>query len=94
MAGCRQTDSQTEIANNHDPAQQGLGCWNCILPCPYGVISLSYDDAEAEEATFAVALKCDFFPGRNAPACIAAGPMNVLASPLPMTMVFIPSPFP
>ncbi len=55
-----------------DPAREGLvlqnpnkciGCWTCIMVCPFGVIGQQTDGRR-------VALKCDRCPGRATPACV------------------------
>lgn len=57
-----------------DPAHEGLvlqnpskciGCWTCIMVCPFGVISPQLDGRR-------VAVKCDRCPGLDAPACVAS----------------------
>ncbi|MBI4300202.1 MAG: 4Fe-4S dicluster domain-containing protein [Chloroflexi bacterium] len=47
-----------------------IGCWTCILACPYGVITR--DSARAKVA------KCDFCPERQIPACVAVCPNGAL----------------
>ncbi|MDD2239373.1 MAG: 4Fe-4S dicluster domain-containing protein [Kiritimatiellae bacterium] len=79
MAGCMQKDPETGIVNNVGHEQQCVGCWMCIMACPYGVISPSYDAGGEDQSSFAVALKCDLCPNLDTPACVAACPMNVLA---------------
>jgi carbon-monoxide dehydrogenase iron sulfur subunit len=41
-----------------------VGCWMCIMACPYGAISR---DVEAKTI-----VKCDMCPDRMTPACVAA----------------------
>lgn len=80
MAGCMQKDPATGIVTNQGYEQQCVGCWMCIMACPYGVISPSGDDTgTTPDAKFAVALKCDLCPDRDTPACVEACPMNVLS---------------
>lgn len=78
MAGCMQKDPVTGIVNNMGYEQQCVGCWMCIMACPYGVISPSFDVVQTQKSAFAQALKCDFCPERETPACIAACPNDVL----------------
>lgn len=75
MAGCMQKDPETGIVNNMGHEQKCVGCWMCIMACPYGVISPSFDRKEA----FPQALKCDFCPERDTPACVEACPDEALA---------------
>lgn len=48
-----------------------VGCWMCIMACPYGVISRSERGRE-------VAIKCDLCPGRETPMCVVACPNRAL----------------
>jgi carbon-monoxide dehydrogenase iron sulfur subunit len=49
-----------------------LGCWMCIMACPYGAITqFTRDDRP-------VANKCDLCPDREIPACVAACPNRAL----------------
>ena len=79
MAGCMQKDPATGVVTNQGHEQQCVGCWMCIMACPYGVISPSAEADPAAETKFAVALKCDLCPDRDTPACVEACPMNVLS---------------
>lgn len=72
MAGCMQKDPATGVVTNMGHEQKCVGCWMCIMACPYGVITPSTVSDDAEP--FQVALKCDFCPKRNTPACIEACP--------------------
>ncbi|OGX46222.1 MAG: hypothetical protein A3G38_01840 [Omnitrophica WOR_2 bacterium RIFCSPLOWO2_12_FULL_51_8] len=78
MAGCMQKDPVTGIVNNMGHEQQCVGCWMCIMACPYGVINPSFDVAQTGKNAFAQALKCDFCPERETPACVVACPNDVL----------------
>jgi carbon-monoxide dehydrogenase iron sulfur subunit len=49
-----------------------LGCWMCIMACPYGAISQFTRDDRA------VANKCDLCPDREVPACVAVCPNRAL----------------
>jgi carbon-monoxide dehydrogenase iron sulfur subunit len=42
-----------------------VGCWMCIMVCPYGAI-------QREERTGKVSWKCDLCPEREIPACVEA----------------------
>lgn len=79
MAGCMQKDPATGVVTNQGHEQQCVGCWMCIMACPYGVISPSGEPGPEQETRFAVALKCDLCPDRDTPACVEACPMNVLS---------------
>lgn len=49
-----------------------VGCWMCVMACPYGVIQADYQKREA--------LKCDreCLTASGTPACVAACPMGAL----------------
>lgn len=47
-----------------------IGCWTCILACPFGVIR-----QDKERGRIA---KCDLCPGRDMPACVANCPNEAL----------------
>ena len=49
-----------------------LGCWMCVMACPYGVISQFTKDDRP------VANKCDLCPNREIPACVAVCPNRAL----------------
>jgi len=42
-----------------------VGCWMCIMVCPYGAI-------QREERTRKISWKCDLCPDRENPACVEA----------------------
>lgn len=48
-----------------------IGCWTCILSCPYGMIKRSKTDKH-------VAAKCDMCGGIDVPACVANCPNEAL----------------
>jgi carbon-monoxide dehydrogenase iron sulfur subunit len=47
-----------------------VGCWSCIMVCPFGVI--------VKHEGLHRALKCDHCPDRESPACVEACPTNAL----------------
>jgi carbon-monoxide dehydrogenase iron sulfur subunit len=49
-----------------------VGCWTCIMVCPYGVIKREEGDGKR------VASKCDLCPDREIPACVANCPNEAL----------------
>lgn len=54
----------------HDK-ERCVGCWTCILVCPYGAI-------QRDEREKKVASKCDFCAGLEMPACVANCPNEAL----------------
>jgi carbon-monoxide dehydrogenase iron sulfur subunit len=47
-----------------------IGCWTCVMVCPYGVIGRHMDEHKA--------YRCDRCPDREIPACVSACPTNTL----------------
>lgn len=47
-----------------------IGCWTCILACPYGAIS---QDIASHKS-----IKCDMCEGEEVPACVANCPNEAL----------------
>lgn len=47
-----------------------IGCWTCVMVCPYGVIGRSVDTRKA--------YKCDRCPDLETPACVSACPTKAL----------------
>jgi carbon-monoxide dehydrogenase iron sulfur subunit len=71
MAGAMQRDEATGLVTNEGPGQQCVGCWMCVMACPYGAII-------QETVPEKKALKCDRCPGREIPACVQACPNAAL----------------
>jgi len=51
-------------------AERCVGCWTCLLVCPYGALVRSNDRK--------VIAKCDLCPDREVPACVAGCPNEAL----------------
>lgn len=47
-----------------------IGCWTCVMVCPYGVIGRHLGEHKA--------YRCDRCPERETPACVAACPTHAL----------------
>jgi carbon-monoxide dehydrogenase iron sulfur subunit len=47
-----------------------IGCWTCVMVCPYGVIGRHLEDHKA--------YRCDRCPDREIPACVSACPTGAL----------------
>ncbi len=51
-------------------ADKCIGCWTCVMVCPYGVIGRHLEDHKA--------YRCDRCPDRDVPACVHACPTQAL----------------
>ena len=51
-------------------AERCVGCWTCILACPFGAI--------LQDANLRKIAKCDLCTGKNVPACVAHCPNEAL----------------
>lgn len=78
MAGCMQKDPETGLVTNMGHEQQCVGCWMCVMACPYGVITPSQDVVAVGAGPFALAVKCDFCPLRDTPACVEGCPNDAI----------------
>jgi len=47
-----------------------IGCWTCVMVCPYGVIGRHLEEHKA--------FRCDRCPDREIPACVNACPTRAL----------------
>lgn len=79
MAGCMQKDAENGTVNNMGYPQKCVGCWMCIMACPYSVINSTRDNTmKKSKEEFEQALKCDLCPELEAPACVDACPNEVI----------------
>ncbi|HEY63033.1 MAG TPA: 4Fe-4S dicluster domain-containing protein [Caldilineae bacterium] len=70
LTGAMHRDEQTGIILV-DP-ERCIGCWTCIMACPYGVIRRGMYKGHP------VAVKCDLCPDREIPACVDNCPNGAL----------------
>jgi carbon-monoxide dehydrogenase iron sulfur subunit len=68
LTGALRQDPETGLV--HLDAQKCMGCWTCVMVCPYGAITPDLERG--------VAAKCDLCPERTVPACVAACPNEAL----------------
>ena len=68
LTGAMSKDPVTGAVTS-DP-EKCIGCWTCILACPYGV--LTRDDENK------VVSKCDLCPEQEIPACVSNCPNEAL----------------
>lgn len=71
MTGAMQKDPVTRVVTNEGRSQACVGCWMCIMACPYGAI-VPHPGGEK------LAVKCDLCQGRSLPACVEACPNGAL----------------
>ncbi len=69
ISGAMTRDEETGLVK-HDK-DKCIGCWTCILICPYGALHI--------DASRKVVAKCDMCPGLTTPACIEGCPNEALA---------------
>jgi len=51
-------------------ASKCVGCWTCIIACPYGALTRDTDSKSI--------IKCDLCPGQDIPVCVANCPNEAL----------------
>ncbi len=69
MSGALYRDEKTgAVLHNRD---QCVGCWMCIMVCPYGVIKRDLNGRK-------VSSKCDLCMGREIPVCVEKCPNQAL----------------
>lgn len=72
MTGAMQKDENTGIVSNEFHPQKCVGCWMCVMACPFGVISPKQD------GTRKIAVKCDMCIQRGSPACVDSCPNGAI----------------
>ncbi len=70
MASCISKDKKTGKVDID--IERCVGCWMCIMVCPFASISRQYDEDNK-------AVKCDLCPDRECPACVDACPTRALS---------------
>lgn len=68
LTGALSRDSSSGIVTIN--AEKCIGCWTCILACPFGAMQ---QDTEWKKAA-----KCDLCPDAEIPACVANCPNEAL----------------
>jgi len=70
LTGAMSRSSSVGGAVIHDK-DKCVGCWSCIMVCPYGVIKRDVKNKK-------IATKCDLCPDKDTPACVEACPNEAL----------------
>jgi len=68
LTGAMSRNPDGTVLNNKDKC---VGCWSCIMVCPYGVIKRDTKNKK-------IANKCDLCPDKDTPACVEACPNEAL----------------
>lgn len=68
LSGAMQRDEETALVTHN--ADKCIGCWTCIMVCPYGAIK--------RDASGKVVSKCDLCLELEVPACVANCPNGAL----------------
>jgi anaerobic carbon-monoxide dehydrogenase iron sulfur subunit len=72
MTGAMRKDEKTGIVSNEYNPQKCVGCWMCVMACPFGVISPKQVDDRK------IAVKCDMCVNRGYPACVESCPTSAI----------------
>ncbi|MDI6777420.1 MAG: 4Fe-4S dicluster domain-containing protein [Syntrophales bacterium] len=68
ISGAMVKDYQSGVVRHLE--EKCMGCWSCIMACPYGVIR--------KNPVRKTVIKCDLCPERPIPACVEACPNRAL----------------
>ncbi len=67
IAGAIHRNAEGVVITNADKC---IGCWTCVMVCPYGVIGRHLQTRKS--------YRCDRCPDREEPACVASCPTRAL----------------
>ena len=67
ISGAIRRDADGVVRTDTDKC---IGCWTCVMVCPYGVIGRHLEEHKA--------VRCDRCPDRDVPACVSACPTGAL----------------
>jgi len=68
MSGAIYRDAARGVVDERD--ERCVGCWMCIMVCPYGVIGRRREER--------IAVKCDLCPDQETPVCVTSCPTKAL----------------
>ena len=78
ITGAMRKDPESGIVSNEFVPGKCVGCWMCVMACPYGVISPKEECSLTGERGKRIAVKCDLCMKRDAPACVASCPEGAI----------------
>lgn len=67
ISGAISRDERSVVMTDADKC---IGCWTCVMVCPYGVIGRHLESQKA--------YRCDRCPDRDTPACVSSCPTKAL----------------
>lgn len=67
ISGAISRNKESVVVTDSDKC---IGCWTCVMVCPYGVIGRHLETRKA--------YRCDRCPGRDIPACVGSCPTKAL----------------
>ncbi len=67
ISGAISRDDRGVVLTNSDKC---IGCWTCVMVCPYGVIGRHLETQKS--------YRCDRCPDRETPACVSSCPTKAL----------------
>ncbi len=68
LTGAMTKETENGVVNI--AAERCIGCWTCVVVCPYGALAID----RAQNCV----VKCDLCPGEAVPACVANCPNEAL----------------
>lgn len=68
LTGAMSKDERGAVLHNPDKC---IGCWTCIMVCPFGAI-------QPDKRGKRIVAKCDLCPGEEVPACVVHCPNRAL----------------
>jgi carbon-monoxide dehydrogenase iron sulfur subunit len=67
ISGAITQDADGIVSTDDDKC---IGCWTCVMVCPYGVIGRQLEEQKS--------YRCDRCPDRETPACVESCPVDAL----------------
>jgi carbon-monoxide dehydrogenase iron sulfur subunit len=67
ISGAISRNNEAVVVTDNDKC---IGCWTCVMVCPYGVIGRHLGERKVD--------RCDRCPDRETPACVSSCPTQAL----------------